>query len=258
MTEKAGASEKRSLEEALEATARAEEYLPRLLARLRRHMDIPQGGAVLDVGAAQGAYLTALARLGFAGRGIEIWTPAIETSRELARQTGVLTDIVEGRAEALPYQDESFDLVLAISVMEHVEDPDQVFREVARVLRPGGGFYFYTGTALHPRQVEIKGFPLFPWYPNPVRRRIMDWAARNRPSLVGHTEMPAVNWFLPWKVERSMRDAGFAQLVDVFDLHADDDLSGIRRHALRAIRRNRATKTAGYVLQGALAYLAVK
>ena len=258
-SETEGASEKRNVEQA-EATLRGiEEYLPVLLSRLRRFMTIPDGADVLDVGAAQGVYLTGLARLGYAGRGVEVWKPAIETSRELSRRTGVETDIVEGRAEALPFDDESFDLALAISVMEHVSHPERVFREVARVLRPGGGFYFYTGTALHPRgSAEIRGFPLFPWYPDPLRRRIMDWAVRTRPHLVGGTEMPAVNWFLPWKVERSLRAAGFTTIVDVWQLKGENELSGLRRTGLRLVRDNKLLKVAGYVANGAMAYLAVK
>jgi SAM-dependent methyltransferase len=42
--------------------------------------------------------------------------------------------------ERLSFPDRSFDLVLSCDVFEHVNDPDQGFREVARVLRPGGRF----------------------------------------------------------------------------------------------------------------------
>jgi SAM-dependent methyltransferase len=258
-TKTEGASEKRNVDEAEAALEQVEDYLPTLLKRLSSHMTIPEGADVLDIGAAQGAYLTALMRLGYKARGVEIWEPAIATSKQLSERTGVVTDIVHGRAEKLPYEDNSFDLALAVSVMEHVEDPDQVFREVARVLRPGGGFYFFTGTALHPSGgAEIRRFPLFAWYPDAVRRRIMTWAITNRPHLVGGTEMPAFNWFLPWKVERSMTEAGFTKLVDIWDLKGDDELSGPKLKALELVRGHKPLKIAGYVAVGSLAYLAVK
>jgi SAM-dependent methyltransferase len=45
---------------------------------------------------------------------------------------------LQGSAEALPVGDASFDLVLCLQVLEHVEDPSQVIRELHRVTRPGG------------------------------------------------------------------------------------------------------------------------
>ena len=49
---------------------------------------------------------------------------------------------VEGNLEALPFPDASFDLVMSRSVLEHLEHPEAVFREVSRVLKPGGHFVF--------------------------------------------------------------------------------------------------------------------
>jgi SAM-dependent methyltransferase len=58
----------------------------------------------------------------------------------------------EGRValgEAIPYPDATFDLVLADNVLEHLERPELVFREVARVLKPGGRFLAKTPNARH-------------------------------------------------------------------------------------------------------------
>ena len=49
----------------------------------------------------------------------------------------------------IPYLDESFDVVVASNVLEHLEDPASVFREVARVLKPGGVFLAKTPNWLH-------------------------------------------------------------------------------------------------------------
>lgn len=52
-----------------------------------------------------------------------------------------------GDAGALPFRDESFDLVTANMVVEHLKDPSRQFAEIARVLRPGGRFLFHTPNA---------------------------------------------------------------------------------------------------------------
>ena len=58
----------------------------------------------------------------------------------------------EGRvadAGRIPYGDGMFDLVLADNVLEHLEQPLDVFREIARVLKPGGYFLFKTPNRRH-------------------------------------------------------------------------------------------------------------
>jgi len=76
------------------------------------------------------------------GCGAKPYLPFVAPFAE--RYIGV--DAVEGpyvdhviAAEKLPFEDESFDLVLCTQVLEHVNDPTAVLSEIRRVLRPGGG-----------------------------------------------------------------------------------------------------------------------
>jgi SAM-dependent methyltransferase len=63
----------------------------------------------------------------------------------LARHGGFVT---QGSAEVLPFPDAAFDLVMAMDIIEHVEDDESVFRELARVIRPGGTLVL--SSPLHP------------------------------------------------------------------------------------------------------------
>lgn len=61
--------------------------------------------------------------------------------------------VVRGDVRSLPFADASFDLVTANMVVEHLDDPARQFREIARVLAPGGIFLFHTP--------NIYGYPAF-------------------------------------------------------------------------------------------------
>jgi SAM-dependent methyltransferase len=251
------ATELNELEAALARFPETEDFVARLLRRVEPHLELLPGSRVLDVGAAQGIGVAAFSRAGFATSGVEPWQPAIATSREVARRFGMDFEVVHGRAESLPFPSASFEFVYAYSVMEHVDDPFAGFREAYRVLVPGGGFFFSTTSALCPRQGEIRGFPLFPWYPRKLQRRILDWAARDRPWLVGYTDTPAYSWFRHRWVNRALHSIGFRLVVDRWTLRKNER-KGRQRLLIHAAAENRGFRLIGDLAVSGMEYLAIK
>ena len=81
----------------------------------------------------------------------------------------------EGRvasATGIPFEDNRFDVVFSDNVLEHLEEPLQVFREVVRVLKPGGVFLFKTPNKYHYMPVIARLTPhVFHQYINRLRGR---------------------------------------------------------------------------------------
>ncbi|MBD0370779.1 MAG: methyltransferase domain-containing protein [Pyrinomonadaceae bacterium] len=87
---------------------------------------------ILDVGCGTGANLVMLGEFGEA-HGIDVSHDALSFCRERG-----LERVSHGSAEELPFEDETFDLVTALDVVEHLDDDLAGLKEFRRVLRPGG------------------------------------------------------------------------------------------------------------------------
>ena len=228
------------------------------LKRLSRVVRLPDRPMVLDLGASSGSGIVGWQRAGCDCVGVEPFAEALANARIVSEKLGIPICIKEGVAEKLPFAEESFDLVSAQSVMEHVDDINQVVSEVYRVLRPSGVFYFNCASAMCPRQDEIDGFPLFGWYPNRVKLRIMDWAKVHRPALVGYTEHPAINWLTTRQARKMLIQHGFRRIWDRWDLRCLDEGGRVYGMLLRTIRCSRLTKFMADVLVSDSGWAAMK
>jgi 2-polyprenyl-6-hydroxyphenyl methylase/3-demethylubiquinone-9 3-methyltransferase len=102
------------------------------------------GLSLLDVGCGGGLLCEPMARLGAATVGIDPSATNVEVARLHAAQSGLEIDYRATTAEALAAEDESFDVVLAMEVVEHVADIDGFITACAALLKPGGLLFVAT------------------------------------------------------------------------------------------------------------------
>jgi len=95
---------------------------------------------ILDVGCGTGANLIMLSKYGDA-EGVDISEDALAFCRDRG-----LDKVRLGAGEELPYEDNTFDLVTAFDVVEHMDDDLAGLREMRRVLRPGGRVLLFVPT----------------------------------------------------------------------------------------------------------------
>lgn len=99
-----------------------------------------EGRLFLEVGCHWGRWCVAAARRGYAPVGIDPSLEAILAARRVAAQLDVDATYVVADGRHLPFDDETFDAVFSYSVFQHFSRDDAVaaFRELGRVLKPGG------------------------------------------------------------------------------------------------------------------------
>ena len=97
--------------------------------------------AVLEVGCGAGYDAYEIMRNGGCYTGIDITPENPERTRAHLAFYGYTPTTLQADAEALPFGDSAFDVVFSNGVLHHTPDMPAAFREIARVLRPGGDFW---------------------------------------------------------------------------------------------------------------------
>lgn len=111
------------------------------LGRRRRELLARARGRVLDVGIGSGATLAAYPP-GVELVGLDPSPHMLPRARARARRLGRAVELVEASAEALPFEDASFQTVVCSHVLCSVSELDETLSEVARVLAPRGELLF--------------------------------------------------------------------------------------------------------------------
>jgi SAM-dependent methyltransferase len=101
-------------------------------------LGVEPGSSLLDVACGSGQLGLIAARRGVRVTGVDIATNAILAARGRANAEGLDARFDEGDAEALPYADDSFDVVASLYGAMFAPRPDRVAAELLRVCRPGG------------------------------------------------------------------------------------------------------------------------
>lgn len=106
-----------------------EEKFDRVLERAEA---VTPPGRLLDVGSGPGLLLAAAAARGWEGVGVDLNPGAARMAARIG------ADVRVGTIEDAGFEDDDFDLVAMMDVLEHTDEPERMVAEAARVLRPGG------------------------------------------------------------------------------------------------------------------------
>lgn len=211
---------------------------------------------IADVGCGDGAQCQLWAERGHRAHGVDVDEQLVEQARRKATAAGFDIEFYVGSAGALPWPDESMDVCLVISLLEHIPDWETCLDECARILRAGGVLYLVTTNVLCPSQQEFR-LPLYSWYPDQLKRYFERLSVTSRPDLINYSRYPAVNWFSFYQFREALGKRGLTAMHR-FDVASVEGKGHVKRVVLRMIRRSRVLRWLGQVTTPSTRVLAFK
>lgn len=119
------------------------------LSKIIEGVQEDRNAAILDYGCGGGFLIIRLYFMGYENiKGVDVGGQRL--NRELAESAGMGDVFTTYDGTRLPYADDSFDLIISETVLEHVKDIEAYYSEAARVLKPGGALVAYFPHRLAP------------------------------------------------------------------------------------------------------------
>lgn len=178
------------------------------------------GERVLEIGCGEGILAVFMAKKGLKVTALDISKPNLESAKNFAEKNGVREKIefVEGDAENLPFESNSFEVVIADNVLEHLPNFYKGLEEIKRVMKKRaiivlpacflnpcalallGGDVYWKITRRTPYAI-LKGLLKVIWGIFTKKEGVNEWYSGQKGKL------PHL-WRYPWVIDKSMKKAG--------------------------------------------------
>jgi SAM-dependent methyltransferase len=149
------------------------------LALIERYGGALPGRRILDLGSGMGGASVAMALAGAAPLAFEYNRAYCDIVRLRAARYDLFVPVINGVGERLPFADASFDLAICWDVVEHVQNPELLVAELARVLRPGGRVLLTVINRYAFRDPHYH-MPLLNWLPRGLAEALIERRGRSK------------------------------------------------------------------------------
>ena len=137
----------------------------------------------LDIGCGNGKFMSSMNKLGWKFEGVEFSSVAVDICHKAGLQ------VFHGELKAASFENNSFDLVSARHLIEHIPNPEVLFKEISRILKPKGQLVIRTPSS---RALGRKWFGLN-WFPDDIPRHLILFNLKNLNMLANKHNMYPVD-----------------------------------------------------------------
>jgi SAM-dependent methyltransferase len=189
---------------------------------------------MLEVGTGLGLFPIRCTLRGLNCTGLEISPTLIAHAKALAGDYGADINIILGNLEDHSMAPEQFDVIVAASLFEHVEDWRRGLERIYQWLRPGGLLLFESTNKFALRSGEYAKFPFYGWLPNAVRYRFRQMVHGPDIMQLGID----FHQFTQGGLRKVFREVGFSRIHDRVDLADLAASTRMKRRLLAGARRS--------------------
>lgn len=170
-----------------------------------------RGQRVLEVGAGLGTDLAQFARNGALTTDLDLSAGHLEHAQRNFALRGLSGEFHHGDAEAMPFDDASFDLIYSNGVIHHTPDTTRAIREMHRVLKPGGRaiVMVYAENSWHYWREQVLRLGI---ESGMLAHNSMGWVMSGSVERNRHGQRPLVKVYTRPRLRRLFREAGFGSI----------------------------------------------
>jgi ubiquinone/menaquinone biosynthesis C-methylase UbiE len=165
---------------------------------------LPVGAKVLEVAPGPGYLAIEMARLGFQVSALDISRTFVQIGKENAREAGVSIDFRQGDAAVMPFEAESFDVIVCQAAFKNFMHPASALDEMHRVLRSGGTAVIQdmSSDASHADIEEEVGKMRLGWWSTFTTKATLEMLRRRAYSPARFERLVAASPFRTCKIKR--------------------------------------------------------
>jgi 2-polyprenyl-3-methyl-5-hydroxy-6-metoxy-1,4-benzoquinol methylase len=198
------------------------------------------GRRILDLGSGMGGASVALMLEGAAPLAFEYNREYCGIIALRAERYGLALPVVNGAGERLPFADASFDMAICWDVVEHVQNPERLLAELARVLRPGGRVLLTVINRFAFRDPHYH-MPLLNWLPRPIAELVIERRGRSKGGAAfrDRQKLSEMHYYTMAGFRRLAADYGF-RVGDIGEDHVrrgEGSATGLKGRARDLLRR---------------------
>lgn len=187
------------------------------------------GRRILEISCGMGGTLVALAQAGANPVATEFNRDYCAIAQQRGERYRLHLPIFNAVGEAIPFADNSFDLVICWDIVEHVQDPSQMLRELRRVVRPNGRVLLtiINRWAWRDPHYHVRGLN---WLPRSWADRLVTQRAQSKQNmgLQDRQKLSEMHYFTMCQFRRLAKSSGF----NVADLEAISIRRGNKRRSV--------------------------